>query len=59
MAGGGGGVVVLRLPRHGEDGDAVEEVGAGPSHAGFLFVARSADLRFTQSDNTHTHTHTQ
>jgi len=59
MPGADGGVVLLRLRPHREDGGAGKEVGAGPTHAGFLFVARSADLEFSRSHNTHTHTHNE
>ena len=55
MTGSGGAdavvAVLVRLPPGREDGGAGEEVGAGPRHAGFLFLAHSADLEFTRGDD--------
>lgn len=51
MTGAAAIVVLVRVaPKRGEGG-AGEEVGASPGHSRFLFLARSADLEFTTSDN--------
>lgn len=44
-------VVLVRMAPSCEAGAASEEVGAGPRHSGFLFMAHSADLEFTRGDN--------
>lgn len=44
-------VILVWIAPHWEDGGAGQEVGAGPGHSSFLFLARSADLEFTRSDD--------
>lgn len=44
-------VLLVWIAPNWEKGGAGEEVGAGPCHSGFLFLARSANLEFTRSDN--------
>lgn len=44
-------VVLVRLAPSCEAGATREEVGAGPCHSGFLFMAHSADLECTRGDN--------
>lgn len=44
-------VILVWIAPSGEAGDAGEEVGAGPCHSGFLFLAHSANLEFTRGDN--------
>lgn len=43
-------VILVSVAPDREDGGAGEEVGASPSHSGFLFLTRPANLEFIRSD---------